>query len=379
MVSSRLDSISASPTISLSNRAAELQRKGMKVYNFGVGEPDFTTPENVIDYAFEWAKKGKTHYTPSRGIMELREKIAEEAKSRNNIDASPGNIIVTSAKFAINMGLMCILEPGDEVLLPQPYYSSYPDIVKLSGGKPIPVRTGEDYEFDFDEMSKLVGPRTRAIVISNPTNPTGKVYSEKSIRKLVDFLLENDLYLISDEIYSELIYEGKMFSAASIGEAFDKVLTIGGFSKSHAMTGWRIGYLLAPSDIIDASDKIQQQTVTCAPSISQYGALEALRDKESPRKMKEEFQRRRDMVTKILSETGKLKFKIPEGTFYFFPSYDSDLKSKDFCEKLLNEKQVITTPGIAFGEQGEQHFRASFAASDEVIKEGLGRLNDFIS
>lgn len=379
MVSSRLDDISASPTISLSNRAAELQRDGVKVYNFGVGEPDFTTPENVIDFAFQMAKKGKTHYTPSRGIMELREKIAEEVKSRNSIDATAGNIIVSSAKFSINMAMMCILEPGDEVLLPQPYYSSYPDIIKISGGKPVPVRTDENFDFDFDEMTKLVGPRTRAIVMSNPTNPTGKVYSEKSMRKLADFMLENDLYLVSDEIYSELIYEGKMFSPASIGEISDKVITIGGFSKSHAMTGWRIGYMVAPAEIIEASDKIQQQTVTCAPSMSQYAAIEALRDKESPKRMRQEFQRRRDMVAKLLSETGKLNFKLPEGTFYFFPSYDSDVPSTDFSENLLNEKQVITTPGIAFGDQGEHHFRISFAASDEVINEGLKRLNEYIS
>lgn len=379
MISSRLDNISASPTISLSNKAAELKRQGMKVYNFGVGEPDFTTPENIIDYAFELAKKGKTHYTPSKGIMELREKIAEEIKSRNSIDASAGNIIVSSAKFAINMGLMCILEPGDEVLLPEPYYSSYPDIVKITGGKPIPVGTDENFDFDFDEMSRLVGPKTKAIIMSNPTNPTGKVYSEKSLRKLGDFLLENDLYLVSDEIYSELIYEGKMFSPASISEIFDRVITIGGFSKSHAMTGWRIGYTVASPEIIEASDKIQQQTVTCAPSMSQYAALEALRDKESPKNMKKEFLRRRDMVAKLLSETGKLNFRVPEGTFYFFPSYESDVPSKQFCEGLLNEKQVITTPGIAFGQQGEHHFRASFAASDEVINEGLTRLNEYIS
>lgn len=379
MVSSRLDIISESPTISLSNRAAALQREGKKVYNFGVGEPDFTTPQNVIEYAFECAKNGKTHYTPSRGIMELRERIAEEVKTRDNIEATTGNLLITSAKYAINMSLICILELGDEVLIPEPYYSSYPDIVKLCGGKPVPVRTDEDYEFDFEAMSELVNPRTKAIIISNPTNPTGKVYSEKSLRKLADFIMENNLYLISDEIYSELIYEGKMFSPASINEARDRVITIGGFSKSHAMTGWRIGYLLAPVDIINASDKIQQQTVTCAPSISQYAALEALRDKESPKRMKQEFSRRRDLVAKLLSETGKLEFRKPDGTFYFFPAYKVDKDSKTFCENLLNEKQVITTPGIAFGQQGEHHFRASFAASDEVITEGLTRLNEYIS
>lgn len=378
MVSSRLDIISESPTISLSNRAAELKRQGMKVFNFGVGEPDFTTPQNVIDYAFECARNGKTHYTPSRGIMELREKIVDEVRTRDGIESGTGNILISSAKYSINMALTSILEFGDEVLIPEPYYSSYPDIVKLCGGKPVPVGTDDDYDFDFESMGKLVNPRTRALIISNPTNPTGKVYSEKTMRKLVDFILENDLYLVSDEIYSELIYEGKMFSPASIPEAFERIVTIGGFSKSHAMTGWRIGYMLASKEIIDASDKIQQQTVTCAPSISQYAALEALKDKESPKKMKEEFRRRRELVAKLLSETGKLSFRKPEGTFYFFPEYQGDKTSKEFCEGLLNEKQVITTPGIAFGQQGEKHFRASFAASDEVITEGLGRLNEYI-
>lgn len=379
MVSSRLDLISESPTISLANRASELKREGKKVYNFGVGEPDFTTPENVIESAFQWAMKGKTHYTPSKGILELREGIAAEIKSRDGADASASNIIISSAKFAVNMGLISLLEPGEEVLLPEPYYSSYPDIVKLCGGKPIPVRTYEDYEFDFGEMSKLAGPKTRAVIISNPTNPTGKVYSEKSIRELVDFVLENNLYLISDEIYSELIYKGKMAPAAAVKEAANKVLTIGGFSKSHAMTGWRIGYLFADEEIINAADKIQQQTVTCAPSISQYAALEALRDKDSPRKMREEFARRRELVSKLLSETGKLSSKPPDGTFYTFPEYEGEMTSREFCGNLLKEKQVITTPGIAFGEQGERHFRLSFAASEAELTEGISRLNQFIS
>lgn len=379
MVSSRLDLINESPTISLSNQAAEMKRMGKKVFNFGVGEPDFTTPENVIESGFEWARNGKTHYTPSRGIIELREGIAGEIKSQDGIDASPSNLLISSAKFAINMGLLTILEQGEEVLLPQPYYSSYPDIVKLCGGKPVPVNTTEDFEFDFDEMSSLTGPKTRAIIISNPTNPTGKVYSRSSIKKLTDFVLEHDLYLISDEIYSQLIYEGKMVPAASMKEAKHRVLTIGGFSKSHAMTGWRIGYLFASDEIINAADKIQQQTVTCAPSISQYAALEALRDKESPRSMKEEFASRRNLVMKLLSETGKLRIRPPEGTFYFFPGFESNLSSKKFCEKLLADKQVITTPGIAFGEQGEKHFRLSFAASKEELTEGITRLNSFIS
>lgn len=379
MVSSRLKSIHESPTVSMSNIASELTKKGIKVYNFGIGEPDFTTPENIINYAFEMAKKGKTHYTPSNGIPELRERISAELKNDKGIDVAPSNILISPTKFSINLSLLTLLEIGDEVLLPEPYYVSYPDIIRLSGGKVLSFNTTEDYEFDFDELRKLVTPKTRAFILNNPTNPTGKVYSEKTLRRLSDFLIENDLYLISDEIYEELIYEGKMFSPSVIPEMAERSITMSGFSKSYAMTGWRIGYMYGPEDIIKASNKVQQQTITCAASVSQYAALEALNDKESPKRMREEFRRRRELIMKLIGETGRFDLKKPEGTFYVFPKYSAEISSKEFSEKLLKEKQVIVTPGSAFGEQGEQHIRISYAASDEVINEGVDRLNKFIS
>jgi aspartate aminotransferase len=378
MLASRLEAIVESRSVSASNRAAELKRSGKKIFNFGIGEPDFTTPRDIIDAAFKAANEGKTHYTPSLGIPELREAIASKEKSFNGIQASPGNVLVTPTKFAINLAVMCLINPGDEVIIPEPYYLSYPDIVRLYGGKVITVPTTEDYEFDFELMEKLVSPRTRMVILSNPTNPTGKVYTEKALRNLSDFVLKHGLYLVSDEIYEDLIYEGKMFSPASIPEMFPKTITLSGFSKSYAMTGWRIGYMVAPDEIIKASNKIQQQTMTCASSISQYGALAALSDRESPAKFREIFRSRRDNVYKLISETEGISMRKPEGAFYAFVKYENRIPSEDFCEKALEKSGIVITPGSAFGNQGEYHFRLSFATDNDTIRDGIAELGRFV-
>ncbi len=378
MLASRLEAIGESRSVSASNRAAELKRSGKKIFNFGIGEPDFTTPRDIIDAAFKAANEGKTHYTPSLGIPELREAIASKEKSFNGIQASPGNVLVTPTKFAINLAVMCLINPGDEVIIPEPYYLSYPDIVRLYGGKVITVPTTEDYEFDFELMEKLVSPRTRMVILSNPTNPTGKVYTEKALRNLSDFVLKHGLYLVSDEIYEDLIYEGKMFSPASIPEMFPKTITLSGFSKSYAMTGWRIGYMVAHDEIIKASNKIQQQTMTCASSISQYGALAALSDRESPAKFREIFRSRRDNVYKLISETEGISMRKPEGAFYAFVKYENRIPSEDFCEKALEKSGIVITPGSAFGNQGEYHFRLSFATDNDTIRDGIAELGRFV-
>lgn len=377
MLSSRMSAISESKSVATSNRAAELVKAGKKVYNFGIGEPDFTTPEHIIKAGFDAAMNGKTHYTSSYGILELREGISRKMKEVNNVPAQIPNVLVTPSKFAINLAAMTLMNPGDEAILPEPYYLSYIDIVRLHGGKAITSPTDENYGFDFDDMRKLVTPRTKMIIFSNPTNPTGKVYSEKEIRALVDFALENNLYLVSDEIYEDLVFEGKMFSPASIPEMFEKTITISGFSKSYAMTGWRIGYMIADEKIIKAANKVQQQTITCAPSVSQYAAVAAINDRETPRKFKEAFSKRRDLVYSLISESSSLHMRKPEGAFYAFVKYDLDEPSDSYTERLLNEKLVVVTPGSAFGNQGEHHFRLSFATDDDTIREGIARIREF--
>ena len=377
MVSSRVNGINESATVSMSNKAAELKAAGKTIYSFGIGEPDFTTPEEIIDYAFKEAREGKTHYTPSAGIMELREKIAEKMKKKNNIDATASNVLVTPTKFSLNLALYSIIDPGEEVLLPAPYYVSYPDIIKLNQGKMITVPTDENYEFDFQEMRKYISPKTKAFMFNNPVNPTGKVYSEKSLRALADFILENDLYLISDEIYEDLIYKGRMFSPGSIEEMKDKTVTLSGFSKSYAMTGWRIGYMVAPLDIIKAANKVQQQTLTCAPSISQYGAMKALEDEESVAKMRQEFAKRRDLTVSLLKEIDGITLYEPEGAFYAFPGYSTEKADDKLSMELLEKYNVIVTPGSPFGAPG--HFRISYATSQDVIREGIGRIEKYFN
>ncbi len=378
MVSSRLSNISQSATISMNLKAEELRKTGKKVYNFSLGEPDFNTPDNIIDFAFKAARNGKTHYTPSKGVLELREKIARKFKEMNNISADPANIIVTPTKFSVSLAIMSLLEEGDNVLLPMPYYVSYPDIVKLYGGVPRGVKTNADYSFDYEALEKAVDGKTKALIFSNPCNPTGKVYGENEIRKLCDFVIEHGLYLISDEIYEDLSFEKRPFSPASIPEMADKTITLSGFSKSYAMTGWRIGYMLANPEIIRASDIIQQQTMTCATSVSQYAAIAALDDRETPRRFRDAFMKRRDLIMKSLSGIDGLSFVKPEGAFYLFPEYDLEMTSNDMSMKLLEDVQVIVTPGSAFGEQGEKHFRISYATSDENIIEGSRKIGEFM-
>ena len=377
MITSRLNRIQESPTLKLTKTAEDLKAKGMKIYNFGIGEPDFTTPERIIEKAFEWAKKGKTHYTPANGIMELRQAIAQKMHRKNSIMAGPENVLVSPSKYAIYLAMYVLLEDGDGVILPDPYYSSYSDMIKLAGGKPLYSPLEKDYSFNFQEMQKLISPRTKIILFNNPSNPTGRVYTEKEIRELVDFSIKNKLTIVSDEIYEDLIYEGKMFSPGSIEELRDNVLTVSGFSKSYAMTGWRIGYLVGSEEVIKAATKVQGQTITCVSSISQYAALEALKDDADPASFRETFRKRRDYVFKRLSEIPGHSIIRPSGAFYAFPKYNYSMNSADFSSQLLQRQNVIVTPGTAFGTEGEYHYRLSFATSDEILDEGISRIEKF--
>ena len=377
MITSRLNRIQESPTLKLTKTAEDLKAKGMKIYNFGIGEPDFTTPERIIEKAFEWAKKGKTHYTPANGILELRQAIAQKMHKKNSITAGPENVLVSPSKYAIYLAMYVLLEEGDGVILPDPYYSSYSDMIKLAGGKPLYTPLEKDFSFNFQQMQKLISPRTKIMLFNNPSNPTGRVYTEKEIRELADFAIKNKLTIVSDEIYEDLIYEGKMFSPGSIEEVRDQVLTISGFSKSYAMTGWRIGYLVGTEEVIKAATKVQGQTITCVSSISQYAALEALTDDADPASFRETFRKRRDYVFKRLSEIPGHSIIKPNGAFYAFPKYDYKMNSADFSSQLLQKQNVIVTPGTAFGNEGEHHYRLSFATSDEVLDEGISRIEKF--
>ncbi|MCL4328615.1 MAG: pyridoxal phosphate-dependent aminotransferase [Candidatus Thermoplasmatota archaeon] len=376
MVSSRVSLISPSASVSINNLAAQLKARGEKVFNLGIGEPDFTTPAPIIEYSAKSALSGATHYTPSKGIMELRTRISEKLKRENHVNAPVENIIVTPTKFSIYLSMLSILEPGDEVIIPEPYYLSYPDIVRLAGGKPVPLRCNDEYEIDFDYAEKALTDHTRIFILNSPTNPTGKVYSRETIDRICSFVKDHGLYLLSDEIYEKIIYQGEHVSPASLPGMAERTITINGFSKSFAMTGWRIGYMTGPGDIISAADKIQQQTITCASSVSQAAAVETFNQEPESEKMVRRFAERRKIVLDNLGGKG-LKFRVPEGAFYFFVSPKGVRDAGKFCSDLMQRDHVVLLPGVSFGENYANYFRLSYAIDDEDLKEGLSRIIRF--
>jgi aspartate aminotransferase len=376
MVSRRVSRVLKSETVSLSNKVQEMKSRGLKIYNFGIGEPDFTTPDNIIDYAHEKAKEGFTHYTPSLGFSELRNKIAAEY-SRRYTATSAKNVLVTPTKFSINLSIMAICDDDDEILIPEPYYLSYPDICRLNGVKPVSFPSREDFSIDFEYLEGLINPRTRAILISNPSNPTGKVLSESDIKHILSLCKKYNIYFICDQIYEDLIYHGKLFSPLNLDPALKNTIILSGFSKSFAMTGWRIGFMIASDDIIEAADTFQQQTITCAPSISQQAAIFALDHYEESTRMRNEFEKRREIAIREMKKIPNISLKEPEGAFYLFPKYDLPLKSRELCMQLLEKKGVSTIPGSVFGDQGEMHFRLSYAASEDDIINGIAKIGEF--
>ena len=378
MLSKRVSDVSQSATVSMSNIAATMKREGKEVINFGIGEPDFLTPEPIINYAFKEALEGYTHYTPSKGYPGLREKIIKKILPDGNTIINKENVIVTPTKFAINLSYLTIADAGDEIIIPEPYFLSYPEIGNLYGIKPVGVQSNDDFSLNIDNIQNAITPKTKGVIISNPANPTGKVFSREQIKQLQKLCIDENIYLMVDQIYEKLVYEGSIQSPFELDPTMDHTILISGFSKSYAMTGWRIGYMISNSSVIDAADKFQQQTITCAPSISQMGALEALNDDESPEKMKEIFKKRLELITSLVENIPGLTLNRPDGAFYIFPRYDMNLSSVEFCQEALKRKGLILTPGSVFGSQGEQHFRISYATDEVTIRKGMEKLREFM-
>jgi len=376
MLASRVENLKESSTVKSAALVAELRKKGMNVISFGMGEPDFTTPENIIEAAKRALDRGFTHYTPSNGIPELREAIAEKCRRENGLDCTFENVVVMPSKQAIFAAMFAIANKNDTILLPDPGWVTYPACASLCRAS---VEHYSGFCLKSEEIEKIIekveekGKKIKLMVINTPSNPTGAVYDEGELKKIAAIAEEKSFYILSDEVYEKLIYEGKH---TSIGKfCRDRVITVNGFSKTYAMTGWRLGWCIAHEGVLDAVKKINQHTQTCATSFGQWGALEALKgDQESIKRMKREFKKRRDFAFKRVSETGKLKCELPKGAFYLFPRYDCDMNSQEFCDKMLKEANVLLTQGSAFGENGEKHFRMSYAASIEHIERGIERI-----
>ncbi len=350
--------------------------------SLGVGEPDFDTPWHIREEGIYSLEQGRTFYTSNAGLKELKEEISRYLKRSQGIQYPAEDILVTvGGSEAIDIALRAMLDPGDEVLIPQPSYVSYEPCTLLANGKPVIIQLKEENDFRLtkEELLEAVTEKTKILVLPFPNNPTGAIMEKKDLEEIAEVIIEKDLFVISDEIYSELTYSGKHISIASLPGMQERTILINGFSKAYAMTGWRLGYAAAPRVIIEQMIKIHQFAIMCAPTTSQYAALEALRKGDADvKKMKESYDKRRRFLLNELKRIG-LDCFTPYGAFYAFPSIKKfNMTSDEFAERLLKEQKVAVVPGTAFGACGEGFLRISYAYSIEDLKVALGRIEEFI-
>jgi len=353
------------------------------VISLGVGEPDFRTPWNICESSIYSIEQGTTSYTSNKGLLALREALSVHLARNYNLHYSgQDEIIITSGvSEGLDIAIRSIVDPGDEILIAQPSYVSYAPCVTLAGGKPVPVRCTEKDHFRLnpDALSEKITGKSKALIINFPNNPTGGVMNQSDLRAIADIVIDNDLLLISDEVYSELTYETRHCAPATVGDLWERTITLNGFSKAYAMTGWRIGYFCAPKELLDAALKIHQYVMLCAPVMGQVGALEAIRSAEEDKNsMVNEYRFRRNMFVAGLNRIG-LPCHIPEGAFYAFPSVkETGLSDEEFAERLLKEQRVAVVPGSVFGEGGEDHIRCAYAVSRQELNSALNSMETFI-
>ena len=379
----------------VSERANEIPPSGIRkffdlaltmenVISLGVGEPDFRTPWNICESSIYSIEQGTTSYTSNKGLPSLRDALSRYLGQHYNLPyTSSDEIIITSGvSEGLDIAIRSVIDTGDEVAIAQPSYVSYAPCVTLSGGKPVPVRCTEEDHFKLnpDALQEQITPKTKALIINFPNNPTGAVMNGSDLKAIADIVIDKDILLISDEVYAELTYEGTHVAAATVSDLWERTITLNGFSKAYAMTGWRVGYLCAPKELCDAALKIHQYIMLCAPVMGQVGALEALRSAEEDKNsMVNEYRLRRNMFVAGLNRIG-LTCHVPEGAFYAFPSVKgTGLSDVEFAERLLKEQRVAVVPGSVFGDGGEDHLRCAYAVSRKDLTEALGRMETFIS
>ena len=381
-ISERAAQLTPSLTLSIDSKAKAMKAEGLDVCGFGAGEPDFDTPEHIKRAAIEALEAGFTKYTPNAGIPELRQAISDKFAADNGLNYRAGQVVVSNgAKHACYNAILATCQPGDEVVIPAPYWVSYPDMVRLVGAEPVIVPTSErnGWKMRPEDFENAMTPRTKMLIMNSPGNPTGSVYTREELEAIVNVAAEEDIYVLSDEIYEKLVYDDvKHVSVASLSqEAYDLTITVNGFSKSYAMTGWRLGYLAAPEAVVRAVDSIQSHTSSNPSSFSQYGALAALKGDQQPLSdMREEFDMRRNYMFDRLSKISNITAVKPQGAFYILVNISQlGLTSQNFADRLLSKANVAVVPGAAFGD--DRTVRFSYATSLDVIKKGLDRFQDF--
>src|SRR6478752_6898994 len=381
-ISSRAAQLTPSLTLSIDSKAKAMKAEGIDICGFGAGEPDFDTPEHIKAACIAALEGGFTKYTPSSGLPELRQAISEKFANDNHLEYRPSQIIVSNgAKHSCYNAILATCEPGDEVIIPAPYWLSYPEMVRLAGAEPVFVQTKEEngWKMTAEEFENAMTPRTKMVIMNSPGNPTGAVYTREELEKIVEVAAEEDIYILSDEIYEKLVYDDvKHVSIASLSkEAYDLTLTVNGFSKSYAMTGWRLGYLAAPESVAKAVDSIQSHSTSHPCSFVQRAGLAALKGDQQPlADMREEFDMRRNYMFDRISKIQNITATKPQGAFYVLVNISQlGLTSQNFADRLLSKANVAVIPGIAFGD--DRTIRLSYATSIDVIKKGLDRFQNF--
>ena len=381
-LSSHSVQLTPSLTLAIDSKAKAMRAEGIDVCGFGAGEPDFDTPEHIKEAAIKALQEGFTKYTPSAGIPELRTAISEKFSKDNSIDYKPNQVIVSNgAKQSCFNAILACCEPGDEVIIPAPYWLSYPDMVKLVGAEPVIVQTkaSNAYKMTAEEFENAMTPRTKMVIINSPGNPTGSVYTREELEALVEVALTEDIFILSDEIYEKLIYDdASHVSVASLSkDAYDLTITVNGFSKAYAMTGWRLGYLGAPDHIAKVIDSLQSHSTSGPNSFAQKGAVAALKgSQQCVADMRDEFNVRREYMYERLAAIPNVSTVKPLGAFYMLADISKfGLSSTNFADRLLSKAEVAVVPGVAFGD--DKTVRLSYATDLETIKTGLDRIEQF--
>ena len=391
-LSDRLNRLAPSATLAMSQKSSEMKAQGIDVINMSVGEPDFNTPENIKEAAKKAIDDNFSRYSPVPGYPDLRKAIVAKLKNENGLDYTVNEVIVgTGGKQGICNVILALVNPGDEVIIPAPYWVSYPQMAKLAGGVPVIVNAGFDQDFKMtpEQLEAAITPKTKMLILCSPSNPTGSVYSKEELAALADVLRKHpDVFVLADEIYEHINYIGKHHSIAQEPGLKEQVIIANGVSKAYAMTGWRIGFLAGPERIIKGCNKLQGQYTSGTCSVSQKAAEAAYTlDQSAVEEMRQAFERRRDLIVKLAKEVPGLEVNIPQGAFYLFPKCNSYFgksngnktinNSTDFAMYLLEEAHVATVGGDAFGDP--DCFRMSYATSDENIKEAIRRIKEALS
>jgi len=380
----RLSQITPSITLAIDSKAKQLKAEGVDVCSFSAGEPDFDTPDHIKSAAKLALDQGKTRYGPAAGVMELRVAIAQKLQQDNQLPYQPEQIVVTNGgKHSLYNAMMVLLNQGDEVIIPAPYWLSYPEMVKLAGAVPVLVPTAEanGYKITPEQLQAAITPKTRLFILNSPSNPTGMVYTPAEITALAEVLAGYPhIYIISDEIYEKLLYDGAQhLSVGAVDDQiFQRTITSSGFAKAYSMTGWRVGYLAAPLEIAKAVSTLQGHSTSNVCTFAQYGAIAALQgDQSCVETMRQAFQKRRELMYSKLSAIKGLTCPKPDGAFYLFPNISqTGLTSLEFCQKLLQQTKVAVIPGLAFGL--DTNIRLSYATDEQTIATGCDRLAEFV-